>query len=109
MNANIWVPLVIAFMGGTATVSAAALPTLIKMRRENREDHNRVIDALMSLTTQVAVLERDLQHHVKWEESQKYLTGDEIKVLVTSAHRQDDLLDRIEGASEVHEIRKEMP
>ena len=114
MSAVVWVPLLIAFMGGTATVSATVLPMLIRMRTENHSDHNRVIEALTKLTTQVAVLERDLQHHVKWEESQKYLSGEEIKLLVSSSMRQEEHLDQIQANAqsnldEIHEIRKEMP
>lgn len=94
MEPALVVTLIVAFMGGTATVSAAVIPQLIRMRKENRADHSRVVEALVSLTAQVAVLERDLAHHVRWEESQKYMTPEDLKALVVVGR---DQLDRIES------------
>lgn len=97
MEPALVVTLIVAFMGGTATVSAAVIPQLIRMRKENRADHNRVIEALVKLTTQVAVLERDLALHVQWEESQKYVTGPEIRALFKEHDdRIDQAVDRVE-------------
>ena len=48
------------------TVGTIIVATIQKFRKENRDDHNRVVDALVSLKEDVKDIDKKLDGHIDW-------------------------------------------
>lgn len=86
MSAEQYVALAVGLMAATAAVLGPILLYLIRLRHENHRDHGRVVMSVEVLAQQVAELTKlvvdstaELRAHVKWEETKKYTTLDEIR------------------------------
>ena len=48
------------------TVGTVIVATIQKFRKENRDDHSKVVDALVSLKEDVKDIDKKLDGHIDW-------------------------------------------
>lgn len=89
MTAEHYVALAVGLIAASAVILGPILLYLVRLKHENAKDHGRVVTAVDVLTAQVATLTHlvtdsvaELRAHVKWEETKKYVTIEELSEAV---------------------------
>lgn len=90
------IEIIVAIIAAAAVISGPILLSMYRMRRDNRSDHNRVVTSVEVLATQVAALTAmvvdsvsELRAHVKWEETRKYASHDDIIAVIQAIAEKD--------------------
>lgn len=66
MNEETWVAIVVALIPIVGAGVGYLIKYLVDFRKENREDHNVVMEAINELKTDVREVKGDLHSHVQW-------------------------------------------
>lgn len=61
-----WATFITAAATGAVTGIGFLIKALFEFRKENRHDHNVVMDAIKDLKTDVREVKGDLHNHVQW-------------------------------------------
>ena len=66
MSEEAWVAIVVALIPIVGAGVGYLIKYLVDFRKENREDHNVVMEAINELKTDVREVKGDLHNHVQW-------------------------------------------